>query len=400
MPAGIDPRDRKLLGIALGVLIVLSIAFVVFAPSEEGDGNGVPSTYSGTPGGARGAFLLLNELHYQVERWENPPVELPKAAGGATLILAEPLRPPSKQDAEALRGFVERGGRILITGPLASLFFREASVGPLPPLDLDWKTFYANFPSAVSRGAEEISLQPRAEWHHLNPLYFSLYGNPDASVVVRWQAGKGEIFWWAAPSPLTNAGLLRGGNLNLLLNTVDPPASRRTGARPHIYWDEYFHGQESSLWSYAAKTPLPWGLAQLGLLGAAVLMAFSRRSGPVALPPRVSRLSPLEFVDTLGGLYERAGAASAAVGAALQRFRGLLTRHLRLPASVSDAALEEAARQRLGWKESGLSATLQSAAAASRMEKLDATQALEIVQKLERLEEQLGVKSQKPREKT
>lgn len=398
MPAGLDRGDRKLLAMALAVLLVLSVAFVFFAPAQEGDAESGPSSYSGAPGGARAAFLLLQELHYNVERWEDPPAELPRASAGATLVLAEPLRSPSKQEKESLRGFVERGGRVLFTGASVGLFFAEANVSFLPP-GSDWKVFPASFPSAVSRGAEKISLRPKAEWHPLDPLYLTLYGNPDAAVVVRWQLGKGEIFWWAGPSPLTNAGLLREGNLNFLLNTVDPPASRRT-APPHIYWDEYFHGERSSLWGYVAKTPLPWGLAQLGLLGAAVLFAFGRRSGPVAVPPRVSRLSPLEFVDTLGGLYERAGAAPAAVGAALQRFRGLLTRHLRVPATLADAALEEATRQRLGWKGGELLACLQRAAAASRTPKLGAPQALEIVQKLERFEQQLGLKKRKPQEKT
>ena len=399
MPVAVDPGDRKLLLIAGGILFALSAAFVLFAPNEPGSSESAPSTYSGTPGGARAAFLLLQELHYYAERWERSPIELPSSPGPATLILADPLVLPGKQESEALRRFVENGGRILFAGSMVGLFFSEAKTAPSFASE-DWRTFSATLPSALSRDAHQIALRPQAEWHYPSPPFLPLYGSVDTAVVVRWKIGKGEVFWWAAPSPLTNAGLLRDGNLNLFLHSVDPPTPQASAPRPRIYWDEYFHGQRSSLWSYIGKTPLPWGLAQLGILGVAVILAYSRRSGPIAMPPRVSRLSPLEFVDTLGGLYERAGAAPAAVSVALQRFRALLTRQLRLSSTVADRALEEAARQRLAWKGDELFATLQRAAAACRDVKLESAEALQIVRKLQDLEIQLGLKKQKPREKT
>jgi len=111
------------------------------------------------------------------------------------------------------------------------------------------------------------------------------------------------------------------------------------------------------------------GLAQVAILGLIVFFTFGRRSGPVMLPPVVSRLSPLEFVDTLGGLYERAGAEPAVVGFVYQRFRATLSRQLRLSSSASDAELADAVQGRLGWKESGLKSTMARALVASRAQK-------------------------------
>jgi hypothetical protein len=141
--------------------------------------------------------------------------------------------------------------------------------------------------------------------------------------------------WWASATPLTNLGITRDGNLQLFLNGV----SDEDGQPLEVYWDEYFHGRHGSLWSYVRQTPVFWGLLQACCLVLAALFSFSRRSGPVAAPPTVSRLSPLEFVDTMGSLYQRAGAASIAVDTSYRHLRLELARRLRLPTNATNAAL-------------------------------------------------------------
>ncbi len=398
MPIAIEPSDRKLLLIAGAILLVMLVAFVAVAPPEQGQGGEFPTTYSSGNGGARAAYLLLQQLHYKVQRWEEPPTDLPINPRGRVLILANPLFPPSKKEQAALQEFVQSGGQVLFTGPMLGMFFPQAKLAVENPYPR-WQTFKAMIPSRYTRGAEKIELRPQAYWPKVGSQQLSLYDEfLEGAAVVSWRMGKGEIVWWAGPSPLTNAGITREGNLNLFLNAMKPPGDESEGAR--IYWDEYFHGQRSSLWGYFRKTPVPMGLLQLGFLGLAVLFTFSRRSGPVARPAGVSRLSPLEFVDTLGGLYERAGAAPAAVGVAYQRFRTLLAQQLRLPANISDEDLARAAEQRLGQNAAELTKSLQQAAAASRATKLAPAEALSILHALEQFEEKTGLKKRKTEEKS
>jgi hypothetical protein len=139
---------------------------------------------------------------------------------------------------------------------------------------------------------------------------------------------------------------------------------------------------------------------QISILGLIVIFTFGRRSGPVVLPPVISRLAPLEFVDTLGGLYERAGAEPAVVGFVYQRFRATLSRQLRISSSASDTELAEAVENRLGWKESGLKTTLARALVASRARKVTPQEALGLVRELEQYEEQLGLKKKIAKEKS
>jgi len=398
MPASIDASDRKLLVIGGAILFLLTagLAFVGIDPQEPGIS--IPSTYSSASGGARAAYLLLQDLHYKVSRWERSPTELPGDADNAVLIIADPLDTPTKEERAVLENFVDDGGQVLFTGARIKAFFPNANVTREIPT-LEWRTFSADLPSNYTSGAEKIVLQSGATWQAPVASQQPLYGDPRFPVVLSWRIGEGRVLWWAAATPLTNAGITREGNLNLFLNAMNSPAAADRSA-VQIYWDEYFHGQRTSLWSYLQKTPVAWGLAQVAILGVIVVLTFGRRSGPIVLPPVVSRLSPLEFVDTLGGLYERAGAEPAVVGFVYQRFRATLSRQLRLSASASDTELADALQVRLGWKESGLKSTMARALVASRSHKVGPEEALGLIGDLERYEEQLHFKRKIAKEKS
>ena len=393
MPIAIAKSDRKLLMVCGAVLAVLLAGIAVLSPPPDQGAGGIPSVYATGSGGAHAAYLLLKELNYHVEIWENSPEELPEDPENAVLILANPSTAPTPQEQDALRTFVNAGGRVLCTGPIVEAFFKDASVSE-EPLAGEWQTYTANVPTSYTAGAPRIRLQPQGEWAGISSSQTALYGDSNAPVVVRWRIGKGEILWWGAPTPLTNAGISQEQNLNLFLDAVSSAAAPRN-EQPDIYWDEYFHGERSSLWGYVAKTPVPWGLVQLGILGIAIFFTFSRRCGPVAAAVTVPRLAPLEFVETLGGLYQRAHAEPALVGVVYQRLRTMVTRQLRLSASVSDAEVESAVRTRLAAKGSTRIESLSRAAAASRQRRLKPAEALAIIRELEQLELELGFQRRK-----
>jgi hypothetical protein len=398
MPSPLAAADRKMLIIAGAVLVVLTVGFALLGGDPKEQGTPVPSTYSANPGGARAAYLLLQELHYKVSRWERSPTELSINNGLAVLILADPLEIPTSEEVAALRKFVEEGGQVVFTGPRIKLFFPEARVDDDFPTD-EWKTFSADVPSNYTADAPKIVLQPVATWQAPDAGQLALYGEAKSAVVVSWRIGDGRVLWWAAATPLTNSGISSEGNLNLFLNAMNFPV-RAKQFTVHVYWDEYFHGERTSLWSYARKTPVTWGLLQISVLAFIVFFTFGRRSGPTVMPPVVSRLAPLEFVDTLGGLYERAGAEPAVVGFVYQRFRATLSRQLRISASTGDTELADAVQARLGWKETSLKQTLARALVASRARKVEPEEALGLVQELERYEEQLGLKKKIAKEKS
>ncbi len=403
MPSTLDPGDRKLLLVAGTILLLLIGMTMVFAPPpDEGEGEGIPTTYSNAKVGTQAAYLLLRELGYRSERWEKSPTELPRNAVGEILILARPADFPDEKERDALLAFVRSGGWIVYAGDFPFRFLETGAVAA-PSItrtsSLTPETFPAIAPSPFTLSAPKITMNANDRWVTSDGAQVPLYGEPEEPVVVTWRLEKGRILWWAEPTPVTNSGISRDGNLPFFLACIQ---AVRPGASPSdttVLWDEYFHGYRGSLWDYFEKTPVPWAIFQLALVAAFVLLAFGRRSGPLYAPVAASRLSPLEFVDTLGDLYRRASAGSAAVRVAYQRFRTQLVRRLALAPAISNMQLDAAVRERLSWKQPGLMETLQRAEKAGRERDVPSSDALKIVQALEHYEVLFGLKTRPNQEK-
>ncbi|MCI0404079.1 MAG: DUF4350 domain-containing protein [Acidobacteria bacterium] len=380
MPVPLEPGDRKIL-IAAGalLLVLMSAAALLTPPSVQGE-SFFPSTYATDPGGAKAAYLLLKELGYKVERWEQPASELPAAEGeaqGTLLILAQPFVPPPGPDQAALKRYFANGGRMLATGMEAQRLLGDLDDQlEVQRCESRWTSYPARLPSPVTRGAPRITLSAWQCWESRSSGPLVLYGDEKKAVVVTFPVGRGRVVWWAGSTPLTNAGLLRESNLALFLNSVGPPETTR------VLWDEYHHGHHGSVTDYFGRTPLRWGLLQLGLVFLAVCWAYARRSGPVRAPVFESRLSPLEYVETVGDLYHRAHASASAVELSYQRFSFRLAQQLGLPARATPEQLHEAAARRLGRRDPELLRVLRRCEAARKRTGLSDDEALALVQSL------------------
>jgi Domain of unknown function (DUF4350) len=387
MPAGLDRTDRTLL-IGAGVLVViLAIATSLLSPSQRGGRTGYPSTYSTSWDGAKAAYLLLGELGYELQRWDQSPSELKDDPEKQVLILANPLQAASSEETAAVRRFLEGGGRIVATGDDVADFLPGGEKFTEMDAAEGETKFPALLPSPLTSGAPEISMPAPYQWHPANVDQIAVYGSKDTAAVVTYSVGKGTVVWWGSPSPLTNRGIREPGNLALLLNSIGEVRGKR------ILWDEYFHGARGDFWSYIGKTPLPWVLAQLIVLFAFILVTYSRRYGTIRMPRKASRLSPMEFVDTLGDLYTSAHAGSAAVRVAYQRLRYQMSRQLGLPANAKVAELSRAGSRTLGWEEQSLLGTLARADRNSRTLSVSDEEALEIVQDLYNYSARLGIRN-------
>jgi hypothetical protein len=357
----------------------------------SGSSENVASIYSTASGGARAAYLLLQESGYHTSSWEQPLTDLGHGAG-KLLILADPAGYPTKEEKEHLRQFLESGGRVLAAGRFSGFYLprNDAEIEPGP--GVAWEKVEAIGLSPVTRAAPAITLARTGYWNIRNSGV-PLYGDTEKPVVIEYKIGSGDVLWLASPTPITNAGVKESGNLEFLLAAIGPPA------RGEVLWDEYVHGYQRSARSQASHRVLGWIALQLAVLAGAVLLAFSRRSSPVWVPAAEVRLSPLEFVRTLGALYDHARAGSVALEIYYQRFRYLLTRRLGLPVSSSVDDLDRAVRQRWALADGKLGETLRECESLRYDPSIPPKTALRLIQSLFDLAERMKLVTS-PREET
>jgi hypothetical protein len=383
MPSFLDSRDTRYVLGALALMVILLAITYSFGPSPAPQSYGYPSSYAADWTGAKAAYLLLEDQGYHVERWEKSPEELPAARAGDVLVIVDPFEGVSANEVAAIRRFVVDGGRIVAIGADARRVVPDLQAADAADYDPETKTYSALLPSAITRSAPEISMSLLDTFTSSPHPWLGLYGKGDELAVVSYRMGKGELIWWAAASPLTNGMIREKNNLEFFLNCM---GSQETA---HVYWDEYFHGSRASIYSYFAKGPLPWAGLQVLIAFLAVVITFSRRSGAMRLPATESRLSPLEFVDTLGDLYQSAHASPAAVAVAYRRFRLALSRKLATPAKAKLPELSRAASTRFGWPEDPLLDTLSRSERAMRNINLEEPEALYLVRQLHELSARL-----------
>lgn len=368
---GLSSGDRKILLIAAGAFVLLIALGFLLAPSNTD--SEIATTYSTASGGAKAAFMLLQELGYRVERWEKPSSELTPDSH-TVLVIADPSTVPDGRQKAAIEKFIAGGGRVITTGIVGGMFLPENSSEFNPEPKGISKEYDALTPSAIARAAPKIQLIPYASWSQRTAI--SLYGTKDDVFAVQLPHGKGDAIWLAAATPFSNAGIQLSGNLEFVLAALGDKQQTR------VLFDEYVHGYGEHN-SPRKRHPLTLALVlQSVVLAIAVLLTFSRRSGPLRPVPPPSRLAPLEFVETLGGLYQQAHAASVAVDVYYQRFQYWITRRLGLTANATPEDIARAVRDRWDLQDDTFVERIRAAAAARYQPDLPQRQALEIVQKL------------------
>lgn len=364
----------------LTVIVVTVTALVVVAVAAAASGSMAVETlppgssFSYGPSGTAAAFQTLQRLGYSVARSIDPVSSLD--GGSDVLILANPSEPASNQDRRAVQAFVAGGGTVLATGCAAATYLSSQATGigaPSTPA-----TYPAQRRSPLTRDAPAISMTAGCAGPALGGRYIAVYGSGKDVVVYEAAIGRGRAIWWAGTTPIENAAIEAPGHLEVLLNAVGTPPRR-------IVWNEFAHGQRASLWSYLARTPAPWALAQLAIAAGVAAMIFVRRRLPVRAPRGIARTDPLEFVETMAVLYGRARSGAAAMGIARARLRRLLLASSGIAAAESDARLADATAPRVSVTPQELRELLEDAGQRAANPRTSPEVALPLVQRMQAL---------------
>ncbi len=331
MRASFNSRDKRLLLGCGALVVVLIVVVAVFSPANADD-DPTPSSYSVAPHGARAALQLLQQAGYQVQRQEDSLDQLDETtAAHTTVIFAEPFLTNVSDSKESVQRILDQGARVLATGYAGGLLLPENAVASNPlPLDGSCDAHPTGLGELAGSGT--IRIAAAARWKPGNGAQQAEYTCQGETVAVTYKAGKGTVVWWANSLPLENAGIQQKDNLVFFLNSVGPPATT------HVLWDESLHGTPPSLMSYTRGTPLKWMGWQVLLVGALLLWSYGRRSGPLRPDPAIPRTAQIEFVHSLGSLYQAANATQTAIADAYQQCRQQLEQVFAIPQSFSAAS--------------------------------------------------------------
>jgi hypothetical protein len=245
-------------------------------------------------------------------------------AAHTTLILTQPKLPIKdlKPLRQAIAEFLDRGGRVLATGASGALLLPGGSTSKATIFD--GLCYTKPEGSGALAKAGEVPMLEMVRWAADGAEYrVEQRCGPDA-VVVRYRVGQGEAIWWTSALPLTNQGLSDDPSLKLALASIGPPGR-------NVLFDEYMHTYRESITDTLAG--LPWWpmIWQMAAVAALLLFSFSRRSGPLRMVIPMPRTSPIEFAESMGHLYAKAGATQAATGAARGRLLAFLHEQCGVP---------------------------------------------------------------------
>lgn len=371
----LDRKDRWMLVVTLAMVAAVLVVLGLISPSSDSD-NPVPSTYSTTQHGARAAFTLLQDSGYAIQRWEEPLSVLADQAGPDTiLITAEPFSfDPS--DRDAIAEILRKGGRVIATG------FQGGALLPGTGLTVAKNVSFAACEAQPDgfgplTGIGPIWIVPVATWKESRSEIQTAYTCAGQPVVVSYPVKSGTAIWWASSTPLENASIMRGENLELLLRSIGSANGHR------VFWDESLHAVRHTQWDFV-HGPV-WKLFLFGSIGIGLLavFSFSRRSGPLRSLPQPPRTTPIEFIEALGALYRSTGASNTAVKIAWERFRGHVVKLCGQENAKLDAAeLLEVLERRFGRVIQDMKEDLLEVERACEDDRLKPAKALELIQAL------------------
>lgn len=313
------------------------------------------SSYSTYPSGYKALYLTMQALGYTAHRQIRPLALLPKRG---LLIIADPSRKKmSLYEAKQLRAWVRQGNYVLlmVEHHRESLYALggvvESPPNPYNPKQHEEKKFvwWDNdlvqsaagqvsakpvLPSFLSEAAAAITVESsiRFPTKQLLPnkvinatgVPVPLYRDREGAHLLFTPMGKGGIVWCNSPWMLSNAGISKPGNLEVVVRL----AELQPGTP--VIFDEYHQGYGAGMSVWTLMPSLAkFGAATLVLALVLLLFTVSWRFGTARLPAeeRFSR-TRAEYLTSMSAVLERAGATHVVRDRTLVLLRRELGRRL------------------------------------------------------------------------
>ncbi|HEX3252382.1 MAG TPA: DUF4350 domain-containing protein [Pyrinomonadaceae bacterium] len=428
--------------VIIGLLVILnSITYVQKEKTEDTEIVPNRSTYHSGPTGTRALHDFLNEAGYKVMRWRESPERLFSESGkqiNTFVVIGRTQVEFTGNEAEALRDWVGRGGRLVLIDRDVNEAIAPKSEGwSVKARQWDYPTINDNpgdtqemtkgvkalhpvqatvLTSAIdtvmpSRFAGRLSILPPVkadntdketsidvfsdpEEHRIALKAASSaapivhIGNREGALLIDYAYGMGRIVMLSDPYIVTNSGIKLNDNLQLAINTL-------AGGGGLIAFDEYHQGKAISQnpWAgYFAGTPVLALGAQIALLILLILWTSACRFGRPLPLPHTDRRSTLEFVASMAELQERSRAYDLAIENIYTRTRRVLARYAGMDYNSSRAEIAKRIAERSTIDARKLETLMRQCEEAINGEAINWRQSLDLVRRLREVEKNLGLR--------
>lgn len=387
-------RNARAILLIAGLFIVLvGLNFAFFLDTrdtEETELTGDRSSYRATPYGTLAFYTLLGESGNRVTRFEKPFTELKHDDPGTLIVIAPPeSRNPDEDELIAANKWVEDGGLLVIVDRDIHVRFGNAGVNTERAESAS--AVRTLQPTPLTRGVQHVELSEHATRIKVDSRSVTYHiGDDQAAVLADTQFGKGRVVLLTDPFIVANNGIERADNVILALNLL---AERPSGK---IGFDEYHHGYGSSgagggLMAYFRGTPVPWMMAQAGLIAVLAVYSYGRRFGrPIPLR-RERRTTNLEFVSSMANITRLAQAGDLAMENIYSEFRNRLCRFAGVPTRFDNEKLATATARRAKLDQRDLATLLFRCDEIARGEHASEPELLKLVTRIREIESQLGL---------
>src|SRR6185369_10089705 len=382
-------KKAKAILLVVGLFVIfVALNFLFFVDkrgAEEDELSGDRSSYRSTPFGTLAFYTLLEESHYDVTRFERPFTELKDHQPGTLIVIAPPAaQNPESDEFVAVTRWVEQGGLLIVIDREINLNLgeaavrtqsgsKDASIHPLQPTP-----FTTNVRNVhLSDFATRVTVESRSATYHI--------GDDKAAILADTNIGKGRVVLLTDQYVVANNGISQAENVILATNLLNGrPAGK-------IAFDEYHHGYGTSaagggLMAYFRGTPVPWMMAQAGLIVLLVVFSRGRRFGR-PIPLRVERRTTnLEFVSSMANITRLAQASDLAMENIYSEFRKRLCRFSGLPTRADSRLLASVAARRSRLNESELNSLLVRCESIVQGEPVSEPELLKLVRRIREIE--------------
>jgi hypothetical protein len=318
----------------IGLLMLVFLCFKVTDTTIQISADN--SSYSVARNGGKVYYLLMRKLGYKVERLENKLASIGEK--GAALIILVPQASISEGDADWCRQFIVSGGTVLIADEDDNEIFRRFGIVPYRVTASGAAEEVIPIPSPVTGGAQKVLISTSSR------LKFStLQGDSREIIIVDEKGvimaevrhGKGRLIVSTAPEIFSNELIQKEDNSLLAVNCINSAP----GGRP-VFVDEFHHGfRDRQTLLQSLDVPAKYLLFQILCL---IFLVFLR-SGMTFQSPLPygieERRKPLDFINTMAALYQRAEARIGILSVLYFNCRRNLARSMGLASEMDNEQL-------------------------------------------------------------